>query len=84
MLARPKRIRTPVFSLERAKSIHLMIIPKRVRGWQTLSLLSPASLNDRPRAARCPCAITFDRSTAAQKHRLKNRFSRRVSNGAAG
>jgi hypothetical protein len=44
----------PCFSLERAKSIHLMIIAKRVLRWQTLSLLSSASLYDRPRATHEP------------------------------
>jgi hypothetical protein len=63
-----------------------MIIAKQVRRWQTLSLLSPASLIDRGQRL-CPSADhivesgPFDRRA---KHRLKNRFSRRVSNGEAG
>ena len=78
----------PCFSLERAKSIHLMIIAKRVRRWQTLSLcrLPPGTI-DLGAAPGAPVPITLwraDRSTGSQKHRLKNRFSLAFSNGEAG
>jgi hypothetical protein len=39
-----------------------MIIAGRVRQWLSLSLLSPASLSDRPRAARVPLRRSHEES----------------------
>jgi hypothetical protein len=74
------------FSLERAKSIHFVIIAKRAMA-DTFPL-SPASRNERPRGGQwAPGPIMMwraDRSTGSQKHRLKSRFSLAFSNVETG